>query len=74
MTNLITPSGLIFFRGMTGVVALEVTPAAEAAEVFKFQPSGHAIGSNDHPVKIDQIGVVGGGPLTGTDAMRIVAG
>ena len=65
---------LIFLGGMTGAVALEVTPAAEAAEVFKFQPSRDAIGSNDHPVKIDQIGVVGAGPLTGTDAVRIVAG
>ena len=49
---------LIFLGGMTGIVALEVTPAAEAAKVFKFQPSGCGIRTNDHPVKINQIGVI----------------
>ena len=59
---------------MTGAVALKITPAAEAAEVFKFQSAGLTVGKHNRQIKIDQVAVIGGVALGLADAVGIVTG
>lgn len=59
---------------MPHIMALQKTSPVKDAGIFELQASGHRIGAYDGRIEINQVSVVGRGPLRSADAVRVVTG